>query len=228
MSMKVAAGWLPWPSSVVREVNRFAEARNTTLLTLLLMVVALSGCQMLGVRTSPPVPPLLEPATGGMSVQLNQRMTLRMDDRRHHMVVVTSFTPDQIRMTGFTLTGQRLLDISHEDGRVSSWQSEQVDRDIPARWLLTQLQLAYWPKAALQEAYVAPWAFSQEDDKRTLHLEGELLVMVSYAADFRPLEAGSELTIKHHRMGLVMTIETLKAKELTAQSGPGNTSEAGQ
>ncbi len=197
-------------------------------LVLIVAMTTFAGCQMLGVRSSPPVPPLLQPGSGDMSVQLNQRMTLTMDGRNHHMMVVTSFTPEQTRMTGFTLSGQRLLDIVHEAGQVSSWQSEQVDREIPARWLLTQLQLAYWPAAALQEAYRSPWTFKQNGDKRTLHLEDELLVMVSYAADFRAPEAGSELTINHHRMELVMTIETLKVKKLTAPSGQGNTNEAGQ
>ena len=197
-------------------------------LMLVILMTLFTGCQMLGVRTSRPVPPLLEPGSGDMSVQLNQRMTLTMEDRRHHMMVVVSFTPEQTRMTGFTLTGQRLLDIVHEDGRVSSWQSKQVDRDIPARWLLTQLQLAYWPEAALQEAYQSPWKFGHNGDNRTLYLEDELLVMVRYAADFHAPEAGSELTINHHRMDLVMTIETLKVKELSAPSGPGNPDEAGQ
>lgn len=195
---------------------------------LLVMMTTLAGCQILGVRTSPPTPPLLEPGSGDMAVQLNQRMTLNMDGQQHHMMVVASFTPDQTRMTSFTLTGQRLFDVVQENGQVSSWQSEQVDRDIPARWLLTQLQLAYWPQASLQEAYQAPWSFRQDGNKRTLNLEGELLVMVSYAADFRAPEAGSEVTINHHRMELVMTIETLKVKTLNTPPSQGNTHEAGQ
>lgn len=195
---------------------------------LVLAMIILTGCQMLGVRPTPSMPPLLEPGSGDLAVQLNQRMTLRMNDRRHHMMVVVSFTPEQTRMTGFTLTGQRLLDIVHEDGNVSIWQSEQVGQDIPGRWLLTQLQLAYWPKAALQEAYGLPWVFSQEGTQRTLHFEDELLVMISYAADFHGLEAGSELTINQLRMGLVMTIETLKVKDLAAPAEPGNRQEAEQ
>jgi len=194
---------------------------------LVALVTTLVGCQMLGVRTSPPVPPLLEPGSSGLAVQLNQRMTLAVDDRKHHMMVVVSFTPEQTRMTGFTLSGQRLLDIVHEGGRVSSWQSEQVDRDIPARWLLSQLQLAFWPEAVLQQAYRSPWAFSQDARQRSLHLEGELLVMVSYAADFRGPEVGAEATINHHRMELVMTIETLKVKDLEVPSEPDNPHEAG-
>jgi hypothetical protein len=183
---------------------------------------------MLGVRPLPPVPPLLEPGSGDMAVQMNQRMTLTLEDRRHHMMVVVSFTPEQTRMTGFTLTGQRLLDIVHEDGKVSIWQSEQVDRDIPARWLMIQLQLAYWPKAALQEAYGLPWVFVQKGTQRALYLEDELLVMVSCAPDFHALKAGSKLIINQPRMGLVMTVETLKVKDLAAPSGSGNRQETGQ
>lgn len=183
---------------------------------------------MLGVRSSPPTPPLLEPGSAGLAVQMNQRLTLTIDGKRHHMISVVSVTPEQTRMTGFTLTGQRLLDIVHEDGKVSAWQSEQVKRDIPARWLLAQLQLAYWPKAALQEAYRSPWLFSQKGPRRALHLEGELEVMISYSADFHAPEAGKELTINHPRMGLVMTIETLKVKDLAAQLEPGNRQEPEQ
>ncbi|MCL1487442.1 MAG: DUF3261 domain-containing protein [Marinobacter sp.] len=195
---------------------------------LALAIITLAGCNMLGVRPLPPVPPLLEPGSGDMAVQMNQRMTLTLEDRRHHMMVVVSFTPEQTRMTGFTLTGQRLLDIVHEDGKVSIWQSEQVDRDIPARWLMTQLQLAYWPKAALQEAYGLPWVFVQKGTQRALYLEDELLVMVSCAPDFHALKAGSKLIINQPRMGLVMTVETLKVKDLAAPSGSGNRQETGQ
>jgi hypothetical protein len=91
-----------------------------------------------------------------------------------------------------------------------------------------QLQLAYWPETALKKAYGPPWLFTEKGAQRTLHLEGDLLLMVSYAADFHAPEAGSELTINHHRMDLVMTIETLKVKELSAPSGPGTPDEAGQ
>ncbi|XKH01063.1 DUF3261 domain-containing protein [Marinobacter nauticus] len=195
---------------------------------LVAVLATLAGCQMLGVRPSPPVPPLLEPGSGGLNVQLNQRMTLSMDGRKHHMVMVVSFSPTQTRMTGFTLTGQRLLDIVQEGGRITSWQSELVDRDIPARWLLSQMQLAYWPERALRRAYHGPWSLRQKARERALYLEDELVVMVSYAADFSGPEAGSRLTINHHRMALVMAIETLKVKELAARSGPDNMSEAGQ
>lgn len=181
------------------------------------MMTTLAGCQMLGVRSSPPAPPLLEPGSGGIAVQLNQRLTLTVDNRRHHMTSVVSITPEQTRMTGFTLTGQRLLDIVHENGKVSVWQSEQVTRDIPARWLLAQLQLAYWPEAALREAYGSPWKVSQIGPQRALHLEGELEVVISYSAEFHAPEAGAELTINHPRMGLVMAIKTLKMKDLAAQ-----------
>lgn len=195
---------------------------------LALAVIALAGCQMLGVRSSPPAPPLLEPGSADLAVQMNQRLTLTLDGKRHHMISVVSVTPEQTRMTGFTLTGQRLLDIVHEDGKVSAWQSEQVKRDIPARWLLAQLQLAYWPEAALQEAYRSPWLFSQKGPRRALHLEGELEVMISYPVDLHVPEAGGELTINHPRMGLVMTIETLKVKDLAALLEPGNSQEPEQ
>lgn len=174
---------------------------------------------MLGVRSSPPVPPLLEPGSGEVVVQLNQRLTLTMGDQRHHMISVVSITPEQTRMTGFTLTGQRLLDIVHEDGRVRAWQSEQVERDIPARWLLAQLQLAYWPETALEEAYGLPWIFSKKGTRRALHLENELVVVVIYSVDFLAVEAGAELTISYPRMGLVMEVETLKMRDLAVSPG---------
>jgi len=224
MSARAVAAWVPWPSFAVPDTAR----RVLWGWALVVVLATLAGCQMLGVRPSPPVPPLLEPGSGGLNVQLNQRMTLSMDDRKHHMVMVVSFSPTQTRLTGFTLTGQRLLDIVQEGGRITSWQSELVDRDVPARWLLSQMQLAYWPEEALQQAYHGPWSLRQEARERALYLEDELVVMVSYAADFGGPEAGSQLTIKHHRMALVMAIETLKVKELAARSGPDNMSEAGQ
>ncbi|SFK09123.1 Protein of unknown function [Marinobacter persicus] len=191
-------------------------------------MAALAGCQTLGVHRGPATPPLLEPGSSGLSVQLNQRMTLQMDGRKHHMMVVASFTPEQTRMTGFTLTGQRLMDIVHEGDDIRRWQSDKVKREIPARWLLSQLQLAYWPAEVLQAAYTGPWVFAQGDRQRSLRLEDELLVMVKYAADFDGPGAGSELTITHHRMALEMTIETLKIKDVTAGSGPDSNHEAGQ
>ena len=197
-------------------------------LLLWLAMASLAGCQTLGLSPSPATPPLLAPGSSGLSVQMNQRMTLAMDGREHHLIVVASFTPRQTRMTGFTLTGQRLLDIVHEGNELRHWQSDKVERDIPARWLLSQLQLAYWPELALQQAYRKPWRFTGGSEYRSLHLEDELMVMVEYGADFDGPEAGSSLAITHHRMGLVMTIETLKIKDVAADAGPDNNHEAGQ
>ena len=227
MLVKVGAGSRHWPNCAVSEDSGLALIL-IRVVSLVVVMITVAGCQVLGVRSLPTISPLLEPASGDMSVQLNQRMTLTMDERRHHMMMVTRFTDKQTRVTSFTITGQRLLDVVHEDGKVSHWQSEQVDRDIPARWLLTQLQLAYWPEAALRNAYGAPWVFSQDDTHRALHLEDELLVMVSCTAGFRAPEVGSKLTIEHHRLSLVMTIETLKIKNLAAPPEGGNNRKAGQ
>ncbi|MBB5320265.1 DUF3261 domain-containing protein [Marinobacter oulmenensis] len=202
--------------------------RYLSLAVVLFALSALGGCQLLGVRTGPLAPPLLAPASGGLSVQLNQRMTLDMDGKKHHLVAVSRLAPNEIRMTGFTLTGQRLFDFASDDNGVSRWQAPQVERQIPARWMLTQLQLAYWPEAALKAGYSDPWRLSAAPGERALYLEDELLVMVSYAADFDALRAGSELTIEHHRMGLTMTMETLKAKDLATPDASARDGGAGQ
>lgn len=192
---------------------------------LLLWTLALGGCQLMPeTRPSWQTPPLLAPPSSGVDFQANQHLTLERGESNYQFLAILSVTPENIRLSALGPLGQRLSDIQFDGQNLSVVNNPRVDLSLPENWVLAQMQLAYWPLDALRGAYSSPWQIRVMDHKRVLYLGREKLVTVSYSqpdedtiqrtgderSGMRIPATTTRLVITHHRLGLKVSVTTLK------------------
>lgn len=194
---------------------------------LCLCLLVLPGCQTLRMAFGPTAPPLVPPQKDMASLQLSQRVTIRTPDgETRRMLAITTLAPDRMQLNGLSVTGQRLMEIRWDGKSLDTWQTPGLEKALPAKWLLAQIQLAYLPEPVLRQHYRGNWSLQTDTGKRHLLLEGESNITVVCRA---PLSGGrnclvpdTSVLIDHHQSGLFIRVDTLKVVEQMLNSdAPG-------
>ncbi|MYM63975.1 DUF3261 domain-containing protein [Pseudomaricurvus sp. HS19] len=188
---------------------------TSLLLTVLLL---LGGCQLVPRAISPDAPPLLSPAAAGFTLQATQQLTLQQGDNRHQLLAALAVEPQQLRLTGVSSLGQRLLQLDYDGHNLRSQHYHDLQLPLSDEWILVQLQLAYWPLAQLQAGWGAPWQVTTDGRSRTLQLEQRPLITVTYrpltnhtpATDRHIPDPAEHVVITHHRSKTSLTVTTLQ------------------
>jgi len=145
----------------------------------------------------------LPPSALPQPLSLQQRLTFT-HGKRHDIVDA---------MVESDAEGTRL--VIHAQGQVAlrlDWDGK-VLKQQRAPWLpaaldgervLTDLQLVYWPVAAISAALPAGWTLSEIGDRRELHKDGAVVATVEYP---QPLHA----RLEQRALGYVLDIESSEA-----------------
>ena len=199
------------------------------LLLCLLQGLLLAGCQSLQRAAAPTAPPLLSPAAAGFSLQATQQLSLQQGDNTHQLLAALVVSPLQLRLTGVSALGQRLLQLDFDGQELRSQHYHDLQLPLSDEWIVAQLQLAYWPLAALQTGWRAPWRVTTDGDSRILWLEQVPLITVTY----RPLnnrapamerhlpDPAERVVITHHRTKTSLTVTTLQITSADVALQPG-------
>lgn len=152
--------------------------RNLRSLGGLLILALAGGC----VTPSPWIEPL-PPGTLDTSGQHRQQVTLERGDTRRSMQVAIETTPGQLTLIGLSALGQRLFTIEWDGTHIRSRAiSEELDKLDP-RWVLADLQLAFWPLPPLRRALPADLRLAAHGRTRTLWRGDDLLWFCSRTTD---------------------------------------------
>jgi len=168
--------------------NNNNEKRMTTSARSFAMLVCLllTGCSAFVPQSEPRgVPPLLTPATLGRSVQTLQIVHVAFKEREAALQCVLTVADGHISVLGLSALGQRLFTLSYDGGNAMQVQrSPMLPEQVSPERMLADLQLAYWPLSALQDAYRgSTWRVSEPRlGTRRLRQGEELVAEVHYAA----------------------------------------------
>ncbi|MGH8506126.1 MAG: DUF3261 domain-containing protein [Stenotrophobium sp.] len=153
----------------------------------LLASLMLSGCALL--RPSPaPAPdadarPILSAETLGGSQLARQVVSAAFADQAATLQCVVDVTPEHMTLVALNAMGLRLFSVVVAGGKTLAERSPGVPAAIQPERILADIQLAYWPLAALQTAYAGTrWSVSEPvaGTRRLLH-DGRLAEEVHYA-----------------------------------------------
>jgi hypothetical protein len=128
---------------------------------------------------------LLSPSTLQANRRAQQVLRAAFANQEITLTTVIDVQGDNLNVVGITATGQRVFSL-HMVGTqltVDSRDAAVGANLLPPQQLLNDLQLAYWPLSALQEAMKgSPWRVKQLDaHTRRLYREDKLLAEVHYA-----------------------------------------------
>lgn len=163
-----------------------------------LLLPLLAACATTSARRGFEALPLLPPAAFGAEVAGMQRLTLSRlraagtgSEPGDRLTLDAAVEVDAagLRVAG-VLLGQRILLLAW-DGRELREQREQVvPQALSGRAILRDLQLVYWPAAAIRAALPRGWQLQEQATRRQL-LHGATVVFESERGDTAPLGKAS-------------------------------------
>ncbi len=167
--------------------NNDNEKRMTKSVPAIAMLVCLllTGCSGLAPRSDlQGVPPLSTPAALGRSLQTLQIVHVAFKEREAALQCVLTVDGERIGVLGLDALGQRLFSLSYDGAHPMQVQrNPMLPAQVSPERLLADLQLAYWPLAALQSAYAGSgWHVSEPlAGTRRLRHDEQLVAEVHYS-----------------------------------------------
>ncbi|MFC7422177.1 DUF3261 domain-containing protein [Iodobacter arcticus] len=170
---------------------------------LIIMLALLGGCTSEAPETRLPALRLAPAAFAG-SVSLTQRLSVTPlpanSAAPKTLDALLEINPEQIQLAGFAL-GQRILTVSWDGQSLTSSRHALLPKEVDEQRVLRDVQLVYWPLAAVQAALPAGWTLSEEGNVRKLTLGQENAITIRYHATPRWAgQAELENTLEHYRL----------------------------
>lgn len=176
------------------------------------LIAALVGLGVVGcVTTPPPAPPpeltlRLPPAALGAELSLAQRLTVVRGGQRRGFDALLEADASAVRVAALAL-GQRVASLSWDGERFESQVASQVPEFITAARILTDVQLAWWPAAAVQAGLPTDYALEVGEGRRALRRGGATVVLVTYEG---VAPAWRRVTLQHLERGYTLEIDSVE------------------
>lgn len=152
------------------------------LLAAALGMLMLAGCASPGGAPSAGRAPLLAlaPVALGCSVAVQQRLTVQLPGRPQQQLEALLEVDAQAVRLAFFVMGQGM--------GTMVWDGQQWDKQLSRHWpvqlapeqVLSDLQLAFWPAQAVQQAFQAPWSVEAFATGRRLLRDGKEQLRVQF------------------------------------------------
>ncbi|MGR9013385.1 MAG: DUF3261 domain-containing protein [Gammaproteobacteria bacterium] len=159
-----------------------AAARCAGIQSLLLLCI-LSGCALMptGQVTDKPEPmPIAQPL--GPSRRIVQQIDAVWADRKESLLAVLELDARHIAMAGLSHSGLSLFNLTYDGSTVVSDRSPLLAESVNPEFIITDLQLVYWPIAILQNNLPAGWRIEEVGNKRYLTVNGKKQVEINYVS----------------------------------------------
>lgn len=160
-------------------------------IALLLLVALLGACRSTPQRPGPTADAapalLLAPVSLGHSVHADQQLEAWFGERQLQLRCAVAVDAHRLQVVGLSPAGQRLFTVQQDASGIDAQSAiPGVLEGLRPEWLIADLQLAFWPLAALQQAYPVDqgWALSIDEDggNRLLRRNGRLMVQIHRAS----------------------------------------------
>lgn len=141
----------------------------------------LSGCALIQpeqVTAKPELMPIAQPL--GPARRIVQQINAVWADRQESLVAVLELDARHIAMAGLSNDGLSLFNLTYDGNTVVSDKSPLLPESVAPEFIITDLQLVYWPIASLQKKLPAGWRLEVADKKRVLTINGKKQVEVNY------------------------------------------------
>lgn len=188
---------------------------------LFLLAASLTGCALsdkqLG-RAAPAVadgkselsrPEALMPLAPpqGPSRRIVQQLTAHWPGRQETLLCILELDKRHIAMAGLTNEGLSLFNLSYDGKTLTSDKNPLLPDTVVPEYIITDLQLAYWPAAVLRKVLPESWRLEAGSTYRRLYFRNEPRVDVRYISPDAVWPKTVDLT--NHRYNYRLHIETI-------------------
>ena len=149
---------------------------------ILLLWLGLSGCAsqepLKDVSSRPELMPIAQPL--GPARRIVQQINAVWADREESLLVVLELDAKHIAMAGLSNDGLSLFNLTYDGNTVTADKSPLLPESVNPEFIITDLQLVYWPLATLKKKLPAEWRLEETDKKRILTVRNKKQVEVTY------------------------------------------------
>jgi hypothetical protein len=184
---------------------------TTTLWAALSGLLVLTGCESM-----PPVTPVparlglkLAPSSLGASISLQQHITVERGGRIDELDAALEVDPEQLSLVGLAL-GQRVLTLHYDGSTLTSWRHPMLPAQVRGEDVLEDIQLTYWPAAAIAQALPPGWRIEDDGLRRTLWSNDAPVTVIAYST--RP-RWGGKVELSNLRYHYRLTIQSVSASQ---------------
>ena len=178
-------------------------------------VLMLGGCALGQTHALPPSAPVqmtmppLSAASLGQSRSAQQIVRAAFGDQEATLQCVVDVTPQRLSVIAVNALGLRLFSVSVIDGVMTVERAPGVPEQVQPEQILRDIQLAYWPLAALQSAWAADgWNVSAPfAGTRRLKRNGRLIAEVHYAQPAQDAWRG-RLWLSNYALGYSLAVDS--------------------
>jgi hypothetical protein len=185
---------------------------------LLLALLGAGGCATLSATPAVPLAtlPPLPAASLGQTRSAQQVLHAAFGEREATLQCVVDVTPQRMNVIALNAVGMRLFSVTVEGERVSVERAPGVPEQVQPEQILRDIQLAYWPLAILQAAYLnTSWEVSEPfAGTRRLRRDGRLIAEVHYAQPGKDPWRG-RLWLSNFEFGYSLALDSTPVDSIT-------------
>ncbi len=123
----------------------------------------------------------LSPASLGASVRLVQQIRAESDGAAWHFQAVLEVSPDRLTLVGLSGFDRRVLTVRFDGVEFAEETDSRVPAGLRGARILQDLQLVYWPAAAIAAALPAGFRLEEDGGERRLLRDGTVVVRIRCA-----------------------------------------------
>lgn len=122
--------------------------------------------------------PIVQPL--GPPRRIVQQINADWDDREESLLAVLELDAKHIAMAGLSNDGLSLFNMTYDGNTVVFDKNPLLPESFSPEFIITDLQLVYWPIAVLQKKLPAEWRLEEADNKRFLYVMNKKQVEINY------------------------------------------------
>jgi hypothetical protein len=126
----------------------------------------------------------LAPASLGVSISLQQHLTVQRGDRIDEIDAALEVDPERLDLVGLAL-GQRVLSLHYDGRELQTWRHSLLPAGLRGEDVLEDLQLTLWPLEAIRGALPAGSRVEEIGMRRTLSIGDLPVVVIDYSGEPR-------------------------------------------
>jgi hypothetical protein len=185
-----------------------------TAMLLFSLCTVLNGCAVLtksDVVNQPVLMPMAPPI--GPSRRVVQQITAQWPDRKETMLCVLELDKQRIAIAGLTNDGLSLFNLTYDGKTIVADKSPLLPDSVAPEFIITDLQLVYWPVAALQKSlHGSSWRLEVDTNHRRLYYQGSKTIEVNYLVHDALWAKSAELV--NYRYNYRLQIKTISYEAL--------------
>ncbi|MGZ4955288.1 MAG: DUF3261 domain-containing protein, partial [Methylobacter sp.] len=146
-----------------------------------MFLLGLSGCALMQsepVTDKPELMPIARPL--GPARRIVQQINAVWADRQESLLAVLELDAKHIAMAGLSNDGLSLFNLTYDGHTVVSDKSPLLPESVNPEFIISDLQLVYWPLVELQKILPADWRLEEVDKKRILTISNNKQVEINY------------------------------------------------